>query len=51
MRFETTRFGERTGKTLRRNPNGVGYVQHKKARSTQQEQVLRVIHTNDDHDS
>ena len=28
MRFDTIRFGNRTGKTLRRNPNGSGYVKH-----------------------
>ena len=29
MKFNTTRFGKPTGKTLRRNPNGSGYISHK----------------------
>ena len=42
MRFDTTRFGQRTGKTLRRNPNGAGYVYHKSQQmnSERQEKVF-----------
>ena len=29
MKFNSTRFGKPTGKTLRRNPNGSGYISHK----------------------
>ena len=29
MKFNTARFGKPTGKTLRRNPNGSGYISHK----------------------
>ena len=28
MRFDTTRFGQHTGKTLRRNPTGKGFLNH-----------------------